>query len=113
MENDKKGDIHWVISMTVSCFYRQKTTLSRGKFLGVLLTQIVCQWNRPPERQDIRELALNIRNPTDCQIFTVEVGKALLSWQEMRVGVTVSSSLGSEEGVMIRLSHLVLPKDGN
>lgn len=41
MEKDKKGDIHWVISMTASCFYRQKTTLSRGKFLGVLLTQIL------------------------------------------------------------------------
>lgn len=41
MEKDKKGDIHWVISMTANCFYRQKTTLSRGKFLGVLLTQIL------------------------------------------------------------------------
>lgn len=41
MEKDKKEDIHWVISMTASCFYRQKTTFSRGKFLGVFLTQIL------------------------------------------------------------------------
>lgn len=76
-------------------------------------TDSVCQWNRLPKHQDIRELALNIRTPTDCQIFTVEVGKALLSWQEMRVGATVSNSLESEEGVTIHLSHLVLPKGGH
>nr|XP_042129466.1 outer mitochondrial transmembrane helix translocase isoform X4 [Peromyscus maniculatus bairdii] len=80
---DKKRDIHWIISRSASCFYRQKITLGQGEiFSDPFHIDSVCSWKWPPEQQDIRKLALNIRNLTGCQILTVKLGNASRSEYE-------------------------------